>query len=442
MSEHSILNTAPAVIFIVDDDNGSRQLLNDILSSSNYLIHTFSNGREALMAAQEQPPNLILLDVMMPEMDGFEVCKLLKENPLTRFVPVVMVTTLNEKTMKLKGIAVGADEFISKPVDSTEILLRTRNMLLVQQYQEFLKQHAVILEQQVRQRTEELEKAVDDLKATQQQMVQQEKLAAIGQLTAGIAHEINNPVGFISSNVSTLNKYCEKLTQYIDFLLKQFQISQSDPDLARRLQETRSQMKIERVLKDIPEMIGETLDGVERIKSIVNDLKCFSRLDDSHHVLADINQCLESSLNIVHNELKYKATLKKELGDLPQLLCYPQQLSQVFVNLLVNAAHAIEEQGEIVVRSWCAGDNILVVISDTGCGITDMVRSHIFEPFFTTKELGKGTGLGLSISADIINRHGGEISLVSEVGVGTTFTICLPLISPVNASGDGVVMKA
>jgi signal transduction histidine kinase len=414
----------------VDDDYGSRELLDDILTSKGHSPRTFSNGRSALQAAQEQPPDLILLDVMMPDMDGFEVCRLLKGHAATRYIPIVLVTCLNDKAMRMKGIAFGADDFISKPYDPTEILLRTRNLLLIKEYQDLLKLHAVNLEQQVRMRTEELEKSIAELKATQQQMIQQEKMATIGQLTAGIAHEINNPIGFIASNTESLEKYCERILKFMEAQQALILTGKIDPQDLDSLQAQRHQMKIDRISKDIPEMIRETLEGVERIKSIIRDLKSFSHMDETEQKFADITQCLESSLNIVNNELKYKATVTREYGELPELRCYPQQLGQVFMNLLVNAAHAITTRGEITVRTWTAEGLVYVSVSDTGSGIPEEVRARIFEPFFTTKEVGKGTGLGLSISSEIVRNHGGEIRVSSEPGQGSTFTVAIPLEGP------------
>lgn len=427
MTEHDNSRSTSATIFIVDDDHCSQQLLEDTLARGGYSTRLFSNGKHALQAALEEPPDLILLDVMMPEMDGFEVCQHIKGNETTRHIPVVMVTCLSEKAMRMKGIAAGADDFINKPFDSTEILLRARNLLQVKEYQDFLKRHSEMLEQQVRQRTEELEKVISELKSTQQQMIQQEKMATIGQLSAGIAHEINNPIGFIASNTASLGKYCEKILKFMEAQQEALMTGKSDPQNVEQLQALRHQMKIEHIAKDIPEMIMETLEGVERIKSIVRDLKCFSRGDETEQKLADIIQCLETTINIAHNELKYKATIKREYNDLPQLRCYPQQLGQVFMNLLVNAAHAIDTQGEVTIRAWNDGGFIYVSISDTGSGIPEEVKVHIFEPFFTTKESGKGTGLGLSISNEIIRNHGGEIRVESVVGSGSTFIVALPL---------------
>lgn len=270
-----------------------------------------------------------------------------------------------------------------------------------------------------------LESAFAELKSTHMQLLQQEKMASIGQLAAGVAHEINNPMGFISSNLGTLGKYTERLKGFIE--TQADLLNSAGVGDASALAEARKKFKVDYVLADIPKLIAESTDGAERVRSIVQNLKSFSRVDESESKQVDLNDCLESTISIAWNELKYKTTLQKELGELPPVTCHPQQLNQVFLNLLVNAAHAIEKQGEVTVRTWQDGDHVCIAISDTGSGIPEEIRAKIFEPFFTTKEVGKGTGLGLSISYEIIQRHNGTISVTSEVGVGTTFTVRLPI---------------
>ena len=271
----------------------------------------------------------------------------------------------------------------------------------------------------------ELTQAYTELKETHDQMVQQEKMASIGQLAAGVAHEINNPTGYIISNLGTLSKYQARL---VDFINAQSEIISSlDSPEQQKLATLRRQMKIDYIIGDLPDLVSESLDGAERIKNIVHSLKCFSRKDNDEYTTASITDCLESTINIIWNEIKYKATLKKEFGDLPAIRCYPQKLSQVFMNLIVNAAHALEEKGEITVSAWQKESAIYVTVADTGSGIPEEIRGRIFEPFFTTKEIGKGTGLGLSISYGIVREHGGEITVESTVGTGTTFTVMLPL---------------
>jgi two-component system NtrC family sensor kinase len=274
----------------------------------------------------------------------------------------------------------------------------------------------------------ELAGAYNELKSIQARIVQQEKMASIGQLAAGVAHEINNPMSFISSNLSTLDKYLSRLSGFIDSQSDIIRSLDSSGTAAPQLDEKRRQLRLDYIITDIKDLINESLEGAERVKGIVQDLKSFSRVEDTDYRMADINAGLESTIHIVWNEIKYKATMIREYGDIPLTKCNPGQLNQVFMNLLVNAAHAIEKQGEINVKTWHADGDIFVSISDTGCGIPQDKLGRIFEPFFTTKEVGKGTGLGLSIAYEIAKKHGGRITVDSTVGKGTTFTLQVPVV--------------
>jgi len=279
----------------------------------------------------------------------------------------------------------------------------------------------------LRATSQELEKTYSELKDAQLQIYQQEKLASIGQLAAGVAHEINNPMGYISSNLSTLNKYVDRMAEFIA-AEDQVVAACADGPGADLVRDLRKKLKIDYITGDARQLISESLDGAGRVRRIVQDLKSFSRVDQVETALVNLNESLETTINIAWNEIKYIAELNREFGDIPQIMCHPQQLNQVFLNLLVNAAHAMgENQGIITVRTWNDGANVFVSVADTGCGIPEDIRQRIFEPFFTTKEVGKGTGLGLSISYDIVRKHGGEITVESEPGSGTTFTVRLPL---------------
>jgi len=258
-------------------------------------------------------------------------------------------------------------------------------------------------------------------------LLQQDKMASIGRLAAGVAHEINNPIGFINSNLVSLGKYVDKLKQYIcqlESILKK----PCDEQLPKEAATARATLKIDYVTKDIGALIDESNEGVERVRKIIQDLKTFSHKEEAEKTLTDLNGCIESSVNIVWNEIKYVANLKKELSAIPEIVCNPQQIGQVLINLLVNAAQAIKDHGEIIVRSWSDIDSAYVSISDTGSGISKENLQHIFDVFFTTKEVGKGTGLGLAISLEIVKKHGGELTVESEIGKGTTFTLRLPLV--------------
>ena len=281
----------------------------------------------------------------------------------------------------------------------------------------------------MRQLTEQLEQAYESQKAAQSQLVQQEKMASIGQLAAGVAHEINNPVGFIRSNLNTLGKYLQRLNEHIESL-EQVIANSDREDLIQQAKESRRKKKLNVILEDASELIEESVEGTNRVSVIVQNLKSFSRVDDAGFHWADLHECLEASLSIAWNEIKYNSQIEKDYGDLPQVFCNPQQLNQVFLNLLVNAAQAIAQHGTITIKTWVDEQWAHIAIKDTGCGMNDEVKSRIFDPFYTTKEVGKGTGLGLSICYDILSKHHGLISVDSALGQGTVFYLQLPLQPP------------
>ncbi|MDN3576530.1 ATP-binding protein [Chitinimonas viridis] len=289
------------------------------------------------------------------------------------------------------------------------------------------------LEQQVRERTvqlqlrnTELTELNNRLASTQSQLLQSEKMASIGQLAAGVAHEINNPIGFVSSNVNTLSSYVLDILE----LLGRYEASQAQLTEQQREDIARFKQNIdfEFLRQDIDDLLVQSREGLMRVKKIVQDLREFSRLDNQDGwQLVDIHQCIDSTLSIAHNEIKYKATVSKDYGDLPEIYCQPGQINQVLLNLLVNAAQAMQVSGHIGIRTGVEGEQVWLEISDDGDGIPAEVLPRIFEPFFTTKPVGKGTGLGLSISYGIIQRHRGQIICRSEPGHGTTFRIVLPI---------------
>ncbi len=281
---------------------------------------------------------------------------------------------------------------------------------------------------ELKNKNDELSQAYEDLKASQSMLLQREKMASIGQLAAGVAHEINNPIGFVSSNLNSLGRYQQKLASFIDLQAKTLEEAGTAEQLAE-VTAAHKKLKIGFLLEDGAELIEESLDGTERVRKIVQGLKNFSRVDDAESKLpADLNECLESTINMVWNEIKYKATLTRDFGELPPTYCNPQQLNQVFMNMLVNASQAIDGQGEIRVKSRFDDGQIHVSIADTGCGIPEENLQRLFEPFFTTKKIGEGTGLGMSISCDIVKKHQGEILVESTLGEGTVFTVKLPQV--------------
>jgi PAS domain S-box-containing protein len=292
------------------------------------------------------------------------------------------------------------------------------------------------IEKELRRSRSELQYTVKQLQKTQAQIIQSEKMASIGQLAAGVAHEINNPVAFMSSNLNAMAQYQSQLA---DILQKSMEIigalgdsrdAQQLPDAmaaaVAEVQALAEQMDLEFLFEDFPQLIEESQEGALRIRKIVGDLKDFAHPGEQHRVAADINQGLDTTINIAWNEIKYKAELIRDYGEIPPVTCYPQQINQVFMNLLVNAAQALEKDGRIVVRTRYVDGQVVIQISDNGCGIPEAIKPKIFDPFFTTKEIGKGTGLGLNMAYNIIKKHKGKIEVDSTEGRGTTFTIILP----------------
>ena len=280
----------------------------------------------------------------------------------------------------------------------------------------------------VRKKNSELVEKNRELENTSMQLLQSEKMASIGQLAAGVAHEINNPMGYISSNLNVLHEYITDMQSLLDAYEK---ASEMGGDISQAgLKAAREKIDSAELIKDMAQIVKESKEGAARVKDIVHDLKGFSHPESGEPQWMDINNGIQSTLNIVWNELKYKAEVKKEFGELPEIKGFSQELNQVFMNLLVNAGQAIEEKGEITIKTYSKRDNVYIRISDNGSGIAEDDIKRIFDPFFTTKEVGKGTGLGLAISYRIVQKHGGHISVDSETARGTTFTIKLPVGGP------------
>jgi len=273
---------------------------------------------------------------------------------------------------------------------------------------------------------EEQRELIDKLEAARHQAMQAEKMASIGQLAAGVAHEINNPIGFVLSNFRSLERYMADVFGVIAAYEAAEPLLVDGAQLAN-LRRVKESAELDFVKEDVKQLLIESGDGLDRVKRIVQDLKDFSRVGENEWQTADLIRGLESTLNVVRNEIKYKAEVVKRYGAMPEIECMPSQLNQVFMNLLVNAAHAIAERGTITIGCETVGDEVCVAVADTGSGIAPEALGRIFDPFFTTKPVGQGTGLGLSLSYSIVRRHGGRIDVESEPGLGTTFRVWLPI---------------
>lgn len=413
-----------ATILVVDDEVNNRNVMVAQLASEGYELLTAASGEEALELIDRRLPDLILLDVMMPGISGFDVAEILKSEERTAGVPIIMLTALGDSDSRLTALNNGAEEFLTKPVARAELQARIHNLLKLKKCQDRLADQVV-------SRTNALESANQQVSELRDQLLHSEKLAAIGQLAAGVAHEINNPVGFVNANLGTLKGYVKDILRMMRAYESACCESARDPLVDARLKQLRAELELDYLCDDAPLLIEESLEGLSRVCRIVQDLKCFAHLDPNEQwMLADLHECLDSTLNIATNEIKYKAVVLKEYGAIPEVECIPSQINQVFLNMLVNAAQAMPEnaQGTITVRTRREGETVCVEIADTGCGIEPSALPRIFDPFYTTKPVGKGTGLGLSLSYGIIQRHGGRIEVDSESGRGTTFRIMLPAV--------------
>jgi len=296
-----------------------------------------------------------------------------------------------------------------------------------------------MIESELIRRNSELTILNSQLLKAQALVVQSEKLASIGQLAAGVAHEINNPIGYIFSNFTSLEKYIGQLFE----MIKTFEHSEShiaSSEALSAIAKIKEKIELEYLKDDIPELMSQSREGIARVRKIVQDLKDFSRVDsDQEWQWSDLHKGMDSTFNIVNNEIKYKADLVRDYGTIPEVECLPTQINQVIMNLVINAAHAIgPERGKITVRTTQKNDDVCIYVEDNGSGMPKEIVSKIFDPFFTTKPIGKGTGLGLSLSYGIIKKHNGNIEVQSEPGLGTSFCITLPIKHHYTETGKGL----
>jgi len=420
----------PSTILVVDDNPTNIQVLFDVLNEAGYDVAVAKSGESALNRLQNYLPDLILLDVMMPGIDGFETCRQIKAGDRTHDIPVIFMTALSDAVDKVKGLSLGAVDYITKPIQYEEVLARIRVHLQLRNLNK-------TLEQKVAERTSELHQALKNLQQSQVQLVQSEKMSLLGQLVAGVAHEINNPVNFIYGNLQPAETYSRDLMDLVELFCEEY------PALTPRIQERMADIDFEFLKEDLPRLLASMKVGADRIRQIVLSLRSFSRLDEADMKAVDLHECIDSTLMILQHRLKAKPDqvaidVIKEYGSLPLVECYPSQLNQVFMNLLCNAIDALDDaiakdptQPDIPfirIRTGCmGGDRIFIKISDNGPGIPEIIRSKVFDAFFTTKTLGKGTGLGLSISQQIIvEKHQGALTCESTPNGGTEFTIEIP----------------
>jgi two-component system, NtrC family, sensor kinase len=448
-------STQNPVILVVDDTPANLRLLSDALTSRGFEVAVAIDGESAIKQVKHNPPDLILLDVQMPGIDGFETCQRLKAEPDSRDIPVIFMTALAETEDKLRGFAVGAVDYITKPFQNEEVIARVKTHLQIC----YLRKELEIKNSLLNRFNEELEQRVIartiELQQAQLQVIQQEKLSSLGQMVAGVAHEINNPINFIYGNISHATQYVEDLFGLVQVWQKTY------PEMHESVQNKIEEIDLSFLLQDLPKTLSSMYVGAERIREIVSSLRNFSRLDEAEYKTVDVHSGIDSTLMILQHRLRggienHPIEVIKDYGDLPPIDCYPGQLNQVFMNLLANAIDALGEfheaqshqgimtgQSQIIIRTEMASAGwVRIRISDNGSGIPAALRNKIFDPFFTSKPVGKGTGLGLSISHQIIvERHGGKLGLSSEMNEGTEFVIEIPIAQGSEAAIDPVTSQ-
>ncbi|MDY6938865.1 MAG: response regulator [Cyanobacteriota bacterium] len=415
-------------ILIVDDTLDNIRFLSKMLLKRGYNARKAISGKMAIMAVQTVLPDLILLDINMPEMNGYEVCQKLKEDPKTRSIPIIFLSALNDVNDKVKAFQMGGSDYISKPFQFEEVLARIENQLTIQS-----------LQSQLKTKNTTLERTLEDLQSAQIQIVQKEKAIAMGQLVAGVAHEINNPVSFIYSNLAPAREYIQDLLHLVDLYQEEY------PEPTAKIHEKIQEIDLEFLHSDLQKLLESMQSGADRIRTIVLGLRLFSRLDEADIKAIDLHESLDSTVMLLQHRLepeddRPKIEVLKDYSDLPPVTCHARRLNQVFFNLLNNAIDAIERKTEetptfgdpqIRIRTRVLENNrVQIAIADNGQGIPEEVRTRLFDPFFTTKPVGKGKGLGLSTSYQVVvQQHHGKLTCQSSPEEGSEFAIEIPIYS-------------
>ena len=422
-------------ILIVDDDSFILNFLQIILKKAGFAVVLASQGEEWLLQARKEQPDIIISDIMMPTMDGIEFCQRVKSDPQLKDTLFLILTAKSSSQDRVGLLNLGADDFITKPIIKDELLAKINAFIRILDLQLELKkknQDLLQLNQKLLQTTENLYHSNEKLTAAHNTLIQQEKIASIGQLAAGIAEEMEQPIHLLCNNLNVLNNYImdtKALINRQELAIEQLSAGKNGKSqkISLELLNFKDQIDSEFILHDSDKVLAELISESERLKGIVEQLRDYFNTDLQLPRYANINDCLENSLSLLMKEIRGKVIVQKEYHELPEIKCYVQQLRQVFINVLLNAAQAIEANGTILLKTEKSEDQIIVSIKDDGVGIPKDLLPKIFEPFFTTKKIGKTIGLGLSVAQNIIENHNGRIEVASEIGTGTTVNIYLPI---------------
>jgi len=425
-------------ILVVDDEKFNLRVAQELIETNIANSHVFlcSVPEEVLQKLEQNSIDIILLDIIMPRLTGIDILKSIRSKDEYNDIQIIMFTGMTDKVSFKTCFENGANDFINKPIDFTEFTARMNASVKARKNILILKE----MNHTITTQYHKLHAITQKLKDTQFNLIQQGKLAALGEIAAGIAHEINNPMGFISSNLDTVNRYLQKIRELIIIYRNFVQLASDETidrtDLIREkkmIEDIERKQKIDFILDDLTTVIQESRDGADRVTKIVQSLRNLAKTGtENEMVYNDLAQIAEEALLIVKHETRFVADIDKQIDSPLYLLCNKGQIGQVMLNILLNAIQAVKSLttdalGTISIKAYRSDESIICKISDDGPGIKEEHLSHIFDPFFTTKDVGSGVGLGLSVAYDIVvKKHNGELIVDSELGKGTCFTIKLP----------------
>ena len=399
-------------ILLVDDDLVTGAMLDKVLAKKGYQVAHVTDGEKALEALQTKLYRIVLTDWMMPGMDGLTLVRHIRELNPPGYIYIILLTAKSSKSDAVAGLEAGADDYIVKPFDQHELLARIR----------------------AGRRLVELEEAQRD---TQRQLSRSEKMAAIGHLAAGVAHEINNPIGFLSSNLNSLKGYIgdiktmlacyHELARTLEVSISQQKMMADLPALVKKSLQMEETVDLAFVMQDADDLLNDCSEGISRVKSIVHEMRYFAHPEKQIIEPCDLPALLKKIEGKFSTELPGGVTLNNTVQTLPQLECNVAHMEQAFSNIIRNAVEAVGSHGVVTISSLCRGDQLEIRITDTGRGIAQENLAMVFNPFFTTKEVGQGVGLGLTTAMNIVKMHNGTISCESHSGGETCFTVILPL---------------
>ncbi len=426
-------------ILVVDDSPDIVTLMARALTAQGYEVCVAGNGRSALQVASAWHPDAILLDIMMPLMNGIEALHRLKDDPGLRTIPVILVTAKSHDADVIAGLDAGAHDYVTKPFKKEILVARVRSAVHIKQNHDRLQQL-----------NEQLQAEIAHRERMQHELARAQKLESIGHLAAGIAHEINTPAQYVGDNIRFLQEAFtdfDNLLGKLQGLLEAVRQGNLSDELLAEAEAAVREADVGYLNEEANNAIGQSLEGIERVANIVRAMKEFSHPGNGQKQATDLNRAIQSTLMVARNEWKYVAELVTDFDpDLPLVPCLPGDFNQVILNLVINAAQAIAAvagdgaagRGTITVTTRRDGEWAEICIEDTGTGIPDDIRPHLFDPFFTTKDVGKGTGQGLTIVHSIVvTKHGGRIWLETEVGRGTSFIVRLPIADQAAAEEAG-----